>query len=370
MQLCESIARTLESAALEQNDTEGLAVSDMMHESAQPENFFTAKSLSGSRGVRFDGFGSLTSTNSRIDPIYTAKAARRTKRRVVEALNRFTPQDGERLRLLTLTMPDIKAGFSQTNQLLRYALVLLKKRKWFKRNVRGAVLGVEFTLGAAGNRWHLHAHVLAWANWIDWDELGEQWTSCLMSASRRLVVVDTFTPTTSHGRAVVDVRHVTAKGAGSATVTHDEAVRRVCGYIVKGSDVANVPQSQICEVRRVLDGCRLIETFGACNSQKGRVKSDAASNLVYRDITDGKATIENTRDVVTTSKRYVKRERQASLKDVGSELIRKGYRQEWLAYLKGEFRQRREWRMAHLARANHHATFKTLDGRVWHDAAQ
>ncbi|HEX8070871.1 MAG TPA: hypothetical protein VF546_13025 [Pyrinomonadaceae bacterium] len=367
MRLSETIARELAGAALAQADAEALAVSDMLRESARPENFYTAENLSGSDGVFFDGHGSLTSANSRLDPKYMAKAARRAKKRAVEALNRCKPQDGERLRLLTLTMPQVNADFGQTKQLLRYALVLLKKRQWFKRNVRGAVIGVEFTLGATGDRWHVHAHLLAWSRWIEWKELGTQWTGCLRSASRRLGLG--FDIVTEHKRAVVDVRHVTAKGLGLHSTTMESAIQKVCGYLVKGSGFASVPQAQKCDVRRMLDGCRLIETYGECNRQKGKRSKGAASYLVIQDTTDGTSPKSETSGVNTIINRRPKRMRGPALKTIGAEMIRQGRRPEWLELLSAKFKKRRQWRMIQLARANPLATFTTLDGLIWQGEA-
>ncbi|HEX7315748.1 MAG TPA: hypothetical protein VF297_17655 [Pyrinomonadaceae bacterium] len=206
MRVTETIARELEGAASSSNEAAALATSDLLSESARPNNLYMAENLSGSDGTLFDGYGSLTSANTRLDPAYIAQASRRAQKRAAEHLNRCRPQAGERLQLLTLTMPKSAAGFELAMQLLRDALVLLKKRQWFKRNVRGAVIGKEFTLGEKGEHWHAHAHLLCWAKWISWQELGEQWTDCLESAARRHGVGAAFAPTTVHGRAVIDVK--------------------------------------------------------------------------------------------------------------------------------------------------------------------
>ncbi|HEX8475502.1 MAG TPA: protein rep [Pyrinomonadaceae bacterium] len=369
MRLSETIARKLESAAIAQSDAEALADSDMLRETAQPENFFTAENLSSSDGTFFDGYGSLTSTNSRIDPEYRAKSARRAQKRAVEYLNRCKPHAGEHLQLLTLTMPKTEADFEQAIKLLRSALVLLKKRQLFKHNVRGAVIGVEFTFGATGDHWHVHAHLLCWSKWINWHELGEQWTDCLRSAAHSPKLGANFVPTTVHSRAVVDVRRVTTKGGGSDTVMQEEAIRRVCRYIVKGSDFATVPQNQICDVRRILNGSRLIGTYGECNFHKGRRKKGADSYLVIENTNDGNHTVKETSKADRTNKRHTKRERRASLKGIGAEMIRQGQRQAWLELFKRKSQKQRAWRMSQLSRNHPHATFTTLSGRVWYGDA-
>jgi hypothetical protein len=369
MGLSETIARDLESAALTWDDAEGLAASDLLRESARPDNIFTAEDLSGSDGTLFDGYGSLTSANTRLDPEHIARAARRARKQAVEYLNRCKPQAGEHLQLLTVTMPKSSADFALAMTLLRAALVLLKKRKWFKENVRGAVIGNEFTRGQAGEHWHTHAHLLCRAKWISWRELGEQWTDCLESAARRLGVEAIFAPTTIHARAVVDVKPITSKGLGVGTLTQDEAVRRVCGYILKGSDLSRVPQAQKLDVLRVLDNRRLFETYGECNFRKGRGKKNSGRYLDYKYTVDGSDSNSETSGVKTITKPRTRRTRRASLKTVGAEMIRQGKRQEWRELVKTVFRKRRAWRMVQIAQANPHATFTTLDGRVWQGEA-
>lgn len=357
-------ARELESAALTQGDAEALAVADMLRESACPDNIFTAQDLSNADGVLFDGFGSLTASNSRLDPAYMAQSSRRAAKRAAEALNRCKPESGELLRLLTLTMPKIGAGFKQTMDVLQTALVLLKKRQWFKRNVRGAVFGVQTTLGAAGDHWHAHAHILAWSKWIVWAALGEQWTDCLKSAARKHGV--TFQLATEHSRAICDVRLITSRGRGPNTVKFSEAVRRVCGYIVRGSDFERVPQAQRCDVERVLYRCRLIETFGECNSQRGKLGKSALSYVHIQNITDGTDPVKDVTDRKSPSTGRTKRERKASLRELGAEMIRRGNRSGWLELLKLEYQKRRAWRRRQLSTTHPFGIFRTLDGRVWY----
>lgn len=349
----ETIACELEAAALARNDAAALAASDLLRESAQPDNIFMAEDLSGSDGELFDGYGSLTFSTTRLDPEYLAWSARRTRKRAVEYLNRCKPQAGEHLQLLTVTMPKSGADYALTMTLLRAALVLLKKRKWFKENVRGAVIGNEFTRGQAGEHWHTHAHLLCWAKRISWEELGSQWTSCLASAARRLGVSAAFEPTTVHGKAIVDIERVTNKGIGRKSVTMDEAVRRVCGYIVKGSDFSKVPQAQKLDVMRVLDNCRLFETFGECNFRKGRGTKKTVCYVLNKNTNDGADP----------------KSRRASLRDIGTEMIQQGKRPEWLQLLGAKMQKQRAWRMVQLAQTNPHATFTTLDGRVWRGEA-
>jgi hypothetical protein len=354
-----TISERLRASAVAQGDAEALAVSDLLGASARPENIFHAQDLHNSDGVLFDGYGSLTSPSSRLDPSYMSSSSRRARVRAREALARVKPQSGEHLRLLTITMPTLKSvSFAKALEVFDCAMVLLRKRKWFKETIRGAVQGIEFTLGEGAEGYHVHAHTLAWSRWVKWDEFGEQVTDCLLRAAAQLGVQMNIN--TSHGRAVVDVRLVTDKRRGKGTVSIADAVMETCKYIVKGSDFEKIPAAELCEVERVLFGRRMVETFGECNSRRG--KSDNGSKRPYLDkqhTVDGGM-------VADVEAQAPKRERNRSLREVGAAMIRAGDRVLWLELLDEKLRQRREWRKLQLSWRFPFATFTSLSGQVWH----
>ena len=368
MRLAGRIGRALEGAARMGDDAEGLAVADMILEAARPENIFTADDMHNADGEAFSGYGSLTHCASRLDPAYMKAASARAARRTRAALEGYRPQAGEHLRLITLTMPDWGLDFAPALEVLDSALVLFKKRAWFKRTVRGAVIGIEFTLGADGDRWHVHAHILAWSKWVVWRELGERWTGCLNDVARSLGVTPSsrgrasgspgHVAATSHGRAVVDVRLVTSKRGGRGTVGMDDAVREVAKYVTKGTDIEKIPAAQLCAVERALRGRQMVRTY-KLNAQRGRARDDhqAGGEKPYLDtkrITDGSNTLAEGAKV-----------RVEPLRVVGARMIREGKRDLWLEMLRHTYAARREWRMGQLAMRYPAAKFRTLDGKVW-----
>ena len=364
-----SIGTQLERAALSCDDADALATADMIKASARPENIFHAEDLHNADGVLFDGYGSLNFCSTRLDPAYMALSSRRARKRARVALDRCRPQSGEKLRLLTLTMPVLSdLSFGQVISLLDAALVLLKKRQWFKTQVRGAIIGVEFTLGQESDHWHVHAHMLAWSKWVKWIELREQWTACLRSAAGRLGL--DFNMLTRDGLAVVDVRLVTAKRrTGRGTVGIDDAIQETCKYIVKGSQFEKLDARQLLEVERVLRGRPMIETFGECNAQRGKAAAEQDTYLDTQNTTDGSLNIQVISENEVISFEDEKKERGESLREVGARMIRAGRRELWLEMLDYILERRRKWRMTQLAKTFPFATFRTLDGKVWHGTA-
>ncbi|MGH9971997.1 MAG: hypothetical protein ACREBG_29985, partial [Pyrinomonadaceae bacterium] len=213
------LANRLESRA--NGDPVALAEADILRESALDRNIYCASNLNREDGTFFEGKGALWLSGSRLDPFYRAVERTRTRKRVLQALSQVRAKPGELWRFVTLTVPTPVGVDCQTvMELVQLAWVLFRKRKWWLALVRAGIKSVEFTLGdekrlrSERREWdhkrdgyHVHLHLLALSKWIDWSALGKEWTECLIEAARRNGIP--LQITTSHGRAVVDVRLVT-----------------------------------------------------------------------------------------------------------------------------------------------------------------
>jgi hypothetical protein len=386
MRLGSNIGLQLEMAALEQDDAEALAMADMIKESARPENIYHAIDLQNADGECFDGYGSLNYASSRLDPAYMAISSRRAHKRADSYMARVRPQSGDYEMLVTCTMPTlIGFGYERTVALFDDASRRLRQSKYFKDHVRGGIRGEEFTLGdqrcerhrksktpgksrecqecssCKSFRWsfdkngyHFHAHYVLWSKWLDWKELGEVWTRCLGASAKKFGINLNFD--TEHGRAVVDIRHVTANGKGKKTVTESDAMLEACKYIVKGSDFEKLPASELVEVERVLRGRRMIEPLGEANTRKGSTENRTRQPEQTHNL-DTQGTIE--------SLKTKKKRRRESLREKGVRWIRSGRRDKWLKLLKRRYRERRAWRIAQLSEKFPYARFQTLDGYRW-----
>ncbi len=368
---CE-IGEGLSAAATSVNDAETLAVADMILEASRDLNIWHGEDLHNADGECFEAYGSLNFSSSRLDPAYMAMSSRRARRRVKDSLARVEPQHGEKLRLVTLTMPKINASFDETMSIFDDARVRLRKRQWFKTVFRGGVFSGEFTLGERGDHYHVHCHVIAWSKAIVWEELGDEWTHCLIASALRHGAELDF-PTT-HRRAVVDVRMVTSRRYGEGAISMDVAIQKVTNYITKGSTFAKLSPSQLVEVEHTLRCRRMIETFGEANNRKGKVKLSIDLSVVdercpyfnSQHTIDGDtpAVVKKARAVRTNP--IVKRGRMESLRVTGARMIRAGKRESWIEMLRYVNQERRDWRKAQLARRFPAATFRTLAGEVWY----
>lgn len=113
------------------------------------------------------------------------------------------------------------------------ALVALRRSVVFEQ-VRGGCVSVEITNESRG--WHLHAHWLVDARWIDAADLAKTWASIIGQDDLAIVKVK-------------DVRG-------------EEFVAEVAKYVVKGSQIATWEANEVLEFVTAIRGCRFFFSFG------------------------------------------------------------------------------------------------------------
>ncbi len=375
------ISNALSFAAIGADDAESEAVADLIEESASDENIFVVENLdfidekTGNRKF-IDAYGSLNVVSSRCNPAYLKSSSARGRKRISSALARIKPQSGEKLRFIVLTQPDM-FGFDFVGgyELLSGANVRLKNHPFFKANFRGGVTSDEFTLGAENTHFHFHTNILGYTKWIDFDELRQVWTDCLVKTARDMDRELVFN--TKDGLANIYIKDVKPKVHNSTKeITLKDAVRETVKYVVKGNDFAEIPTQFICQVEKVLYGKRLVETFGEANLRTGKAKRNirifmtmfaAATNDLLLFLVLMKAltkdsmfikndTIQDFPDDVT------KRE---TLRQYGTRLIKEGKREFWKSEIKRIFYERSEFRKIKLAQRYKYAIFCSLSGEIW-----
>lgn len=236
---------------------------------ASEDSNHAAGILEGCEGQPYYGSLSLWKSSLRLDPNWMEAMRRRSRATARQAVRRMMDglTDRERLarrygwhqrltlKLLTLTMPH-HAGTTSVQEVRRLnrAMELLKKRRYWKRNVAGGVKGVEDALDADGP--HVHAHLMILAHHLNREALREEWRECLDQATREAYgfgLAEDCSP-------FLDVRAVRRKGrASSDTVSMDEALEEVTKYVTKPASYLQpdehgrrIPREvllEICEVR-------------------------------------------------------------------------------------------------------------------------
>ena len=132
--------------------------------------------------------------------------------------------------LTVRNVPHITKGHVQE---FKRWLSRLRKRK-FARGWRGGFYGLQIT--NRGKGWHLHAHLLIDARWIDCGQLSAEWRSVTSGTGENVVVKD-----------VRDSRYL----------------HEVCRYISNPSQVARWSGQQLAEYVDALQGLRTFAVFGS-----------------------------------------------------------------------------------------------------------
>ncbi len=379
------VGARLRDAARAVGDSQALADSYLISESARIENYFITPHMVGEFGEDYEGLFTLTTlSTSRLCPNYVADRAHASRKIVKERVRGTSRRVGLSHKLATLTKPKlIGAGIELDFKVFDDALVRLRKSKWWTDRVVAAVKGEEVTLGdkkrleKEKRRWdfvtdgyHVHAHILVYGKHLDWEELGGEWKKWLMKAAKKYDVTLEFN--TKHGRPVVDVQKIEARERDDRDISEEAAVFEVCKYVVKGSEFARVPASQLIDVDRALRGRRMLEFWGEYNNRKGSKKRGADES---REAANAYLDEKKQLTAKSDSKKLQKprKPRSRSLRESGAELCaqkwvasprkRRGEEGEdewveWTAIEKGEVvwasmveevgRQRRDWRKSDL----------------------
>ncbi len=341
------IADRLKRAGLAVDSDAALIESDMLRRCASLENIWTATDLETGDGELYEGHGTLWSCNGRLCPSCLASRRRRMRKHVRDGIARVQIGGGERWRLVTLTCPTM-AGVSLLNvrAVFNRAWSLLRKLDWWRNGagVRAGVKGEEFTIGdekrlqREGREWdfardgfHFHVHVLVCSRWVEWTRLGEEWTACLETAAREQGIALMFS--TTHGRAVVDVRLVTnQKIKGKRTISIDGAVEEVSKYITKSESWLKVSDAQLVEVASVPRWFRAVELLGDCREKRTEQQKalDKAQRAAREREACWRAEVERTRESLPVAERL-------EALEAGAELTT---RVEWVENDEGKLEQR------------------------------
>ncbi len=354
------LANLFEQSALIKQDARAIAISDLLRETYRPGNIYHASDLINyETGELFDGYGVLiNSVNTRFSKAYLTASARRTRKRINAAIAEMKLYVGERYRFLTLTMPYLRVDVEAVLKIKDRALTLLKKRKLWTSNVRGAFIAEEMTIGDASTiiqtHYHAHAHALLVGKYIEQWRIADVWTECVEKACAEFGAEFLMRNLVTN-RLSVDIRDVAARAEKNGT-TINAAVEELCKYVVKGSDYEKVPTAELVEIERALFKRQMVKSYGDFNNQKGKGKKETVTERTSLDtkcITDGAVCFKT------------KQARRPSLVDTGVKMILDGRRSEWLQMVGIEMEYRREFRVEQLAWKFPHATFRTLNGGRW-----
>jgi hypothetical protein len=289
----------------------------LMEQCAAAENIWVAQNLDAENSESgltelFDGVGVLAGCGSRLCPSCCADLRRRSRARARAGLQEAGLAAFEARRFITLTTPTAQsASVLESISFINGAFRRLSKKSFWRDRVRGAIKGVEFTVGSLG--YHAHIHLIAISKFIERDAAAETesvkwraarkakasarglrvleslpslgnlqavWESCLLAEakSRGWVVARSNAAAEAAAAAggvwldwrrvegvQVDVRSIRSKGGGNdETISQRDALNEVLKYATKGSDWLKLPDQELVEVATVKRWSRMFELLGDC----------------------------------------------------------------------------------------------------------
>lgn len=223
-------------------------------------NQWIASDLHANDGTLFDGGGRFWQCYSKLCPDCLAKSVRRTRSELRDAIQQqcMTTKSGElkaglpvgeALMLMTLTMPNMGLSLLESRNLIYKAWSLFRKRKWFKKTIRGGFRSEEFTLTRRG--FHYHMHLLIRAGYINYNIFRAEWTDCLETVF--LNSGKNFSAATSDKMAIANVKRLT---------DINSAIFEVAKYVTKADSWGKLRAEDLLDVARIRRFPRMVEFFG------------------------------------------------------------------------------------------------------------
>lgn len=279
-----------------------------------------------------------------------------------------------RWRFITLTAPTVVGKtLVETIEVYNKAFARLMKRDFWACWVAGGVKGSEYTLGEDEASWkpdesgyHVHMHLMIFAEWVPWEELQEEWTECITKAwadvGHKLEI------NTTSGKVLTRISLVVPKAKkGSKTVISQEAaIQEVVKYITKSDTWLKVPDEHLFECATLKRWPRMFELFGVAreSNRKEVVKQEAVVEeqqtiLDTPSLSEAKSELESADTGGLNHGEIKTKTRELPMLDWLDFMPFS----EWVVKVGIKLNKRREFRKKMLAEKYFSASFMTLDGK-------
>jgi hypothetical protein len=376
------VAALVTAAATAANDKVSLGYAKRMQACADRQNFYYGKDFfDPMTGELFAGFGNLFGCGLKLCQSCTARAAARNRNIARQAVQNtkllkrehFCYDRGEwikeqeRLRFVTLTMPEIFVSLRDTIAIQRRSFDLFRKLKFTKDYFAGFIKSGEFTVRDS-DTYHAHIHLLAISFFVPEHLIKRYWTDCVEKA---------------FNEAGIEFSSIQANVNIKLVNNPENAIKEVCKYLTKTKTWEEIPAEHLLEITRIKRWDRLFEVTGRfrqtiklLNAEKERSSSDPRTDGALIEATDRSDYYVHTDGITDgeTSDDFGCSEETAAKPD---EILKKPRRESWRdiierdgleKYLEIFYRQveyAQKIRKLRLILKFPTANFSDLDGRPW-----
>jgi hypothetical protein len=377
-----------------------LGVAFLMSQCTCHKNIWLGQDLHNKDGELFDGKGTLAACSNRLCTFCAADIRRRARRQAREAVSRIKANIVEielamrnklekmgkecrtekreeiekrlkrkyldlRWRFVTLTAPKVSGrSLLEIIGVYNRAFGLLRRRDFFESWVAGGIKGVEFTVGEEieilgvdkdTDPYHVHIHLMIYAEWLPWEQLQKEWTECITKAWEK--VGHKLEINTPSGNVLTRISLVVPKArkGRQGVMSEDAAVEEVVKYITKSDSWLKIPEKHLVECATVKRWPRMFELFGCAREKKEKQEKVEKESATILDTPN----LKNAGNLNVAEKKKKPRVKPML---------------EWLNYMPFEIwaervsrklDKRREYRKRMLEERYPVAKFMTLDGEVF-----
>jgi Replication protein len=303
-----------------------LGVSHLVEQCVCKENIWMGADLHNEDGELYEGVGTLTGCSSRLCPFCAADIRKRSRKKAREAvkwiegnkvdvelqmrktLEEMAKKVGKtkreeiekrlrkpkldlRWRFVTLTAPTvIGRSLLETIRVYNGAFARLMKREFWLCWVAGGIKGSEYTLGDDEVNWspdkdgyHVHLHLMIFAEWLPWEQLQEEWTDCIVKAwadvGHRLEI------NTTSGKVLTRISLVVprARKGGQGVISQESAIQEVIKYVTKTDTWLRVPDAHLFECATVKRWPRMFELFGVARESNRKKEEIVRQETVVEE---------------------------------------------------------------------------------------
>lgn len=228
--------------------------------------FWSPDAFNRDTGEVYEATGSLWQCGSKLCPNCLANQARRSRKKLREAVANQTLEKGERYYFATFTIPNPKTSLIETRSIVDRAWQLFRKRSLCVELIRGGVKSEEFTL--TPNGFHYHLHFIWLSKFLLYNEARRVWTECVEIAFAE--ANKTFQPMLKSNQVWVKILPITLT---------EKSIHEVCKYITKSDSWTKMRPQDLNDVALIKRWFRMFEMFGCFAKRNTSEVSVHTSNL-------------------------------------------------------------------------------------------
>lgn len=383
-----------------------LGVAFLMSQCTCNKNIWLGQDLHNKDGELFDGKGTLAACGNRLCTFCAADIRRRARRQAREAVSRIKARSVEielgmrkklekmsrecraekrkeiekrlvkkyldlRWRFVTLTAPKVsERSLLEIIGVYNRAFGLLRRRDFFECWVAGGIKGVEFTIWedltmedlgmldieeVEKGVYHVHIHLMIYAEWLPWQQLQEEWTDCITTAWKE--VGHDLEINTPSGNVLTRISLVVpkAKKGRKGIMSEDAAIEEVVKYVTKSDSWLKIPDKHLVECATVKRWPRMFELFGCAREKKE--KQEKVEKEVSTILDTPNLKIAENLNVAEKKKKPRAKPMLDWLEYMPFEI--------WVYRVSKKLDKRREYRKQMLGEMYPGAKFMTLDGKMF-----